>query len=317
MNRSNSDFCFDVFDFPTIFAPMAYEPLLQLDLPGLKKVKSGKVREIFDLGDSLLFVASDRISAFDCIMPNGIPRKGEVLTQISHFWFEQTSNFQPNHLLAKSTDPLPAALQPFKAQLQGRSMIVKKTQPLAIECVVRGYLAGSGWKEYRQSRTVCGIPLPENLKESSELPEPIFTPATKAETGHDENISFAEAEKIVGPAIAQQARDASLQIYSFARDYARKRGIIIADTKFEFGLKDGQLILIDEVLTPDSSRFWPADAYRPGQGQPSFDKQFVRDYLETLDWDKSPPAPSLPPEVVAKTQAKYLEAYERLTGKPL
>ncbi len=296
---------------------MANEPLLQLELPGLKKVKSGKVREVFDLGDRLLFVATDRISAFDCIMPNGIPRKGEVLTQISHFWFEQTASFQPNHLLARSSDPLPPALQPFASQLQGRSMIVKKAQPLAIECVVRGYLAGSGWKEYRQSGTVCGIKLPAGLQESSPLPEPIFTPATKAETGHDENISFEQAANIVGAGIAQAARDASLKIYKFARDYARMRGIIIADTKFEFGIMDGQLILIDEVLTPDSSRFWPADVYAPGKGQPSFDKQFVRDYLETLDWDKNPPAPPLPPEVVAKSQAKYLEAYERLTGKPL
>ncbi len=296
---------------------MANEPLLQLELPGLKKVKSGKVREVFDLGDRLLFVATDRISAFDCIMPNGIPRKGEVLTQISHFWFEQTASFQPNHLLARSSDPLPPALQPFASQLQGRSMIVKKAQPLAIECVVRGYLAGSGWKEYRQSGTVCGIKLPAGLQESSPLPEPIFTPATKAETGHDENISFEQAANRVGAGIAQAARDASLKIYKFARDYARMRGIIIADTKFEFGIMDGQLILIDEVLTPDSSRFWPADVYAPGKGQPSFDKQFVRDYLETLDWDKTPPAPPLPPEVVAKSQAKYLEAYERLTGKPL
>lgn len=296
---------------------MANEPLLQLELPGLKKVKSGKVREVFDLGDRLLFVATDRISAFDCIMPNGIPRKGEVLTQISHFWFEQTASFQPNHLLARSSDPLPPALQPFASQLQGRSMIVKKAQPLAIECVVRGYLAGSGWKEYRQSGTVCGIKLPAGLQESSPLPEPIFTPATKAETGHDENISFEQAANRVGAGIAQAARDASLKIYKFARDYARMRGIIIADTKFEFGIMDGQLILIDEVLTPDSSRFWPADVYAPGKGQPSFDKQFVRDYLETLDWDKNPPAPHLPPEVVAKSQAKYLEAYERLTGKPL
>ncbi|MEI6568360.1 MAG: phosphoribosylaminoimidazolesuccinocarboxamide synthase, partial [Verrucomicrobiota bacterium] len=268
---------------------MANEPLLQLELPGLKKVKSGKVREVFDLGDRLLFVATDRISAFDCIMPNGIPRKGEVLTQISHFWFEQTASFQPNHLLARSSDPLPPALQPFASQLQGRSMVVKKAQPLAIECVVRGYLAGSGWKEYRQSGTVCGIKLPAGLQESSPLPEPIFTPATKAETGHDENISFEQAANIVGAGIAQAARDASLKIYKFARDYARMRGIIIADTKFEFGIMDGQLILIDEVLTPDSSRFWPADVYAPGKGQPSFDKQFVRDYLETLDWDKTPP----------------------------
>jgi len=296
---------------------MPNDTVLQLDLPGIKKVKSGKVRDIFDLGESLLFVASDRISAFDCVMPNGIPRKGEVLTQISYFWFAQTQSFQPNHLISQAGDPLPLALQPFSAQLAGRSMIVKKAEPLAIECVVRGYLAGSGWKEYRQSQTVCGVKLPSGLKESSELPEAIFTPATKAETGHDENISFEQAAKIVGEDIANQARDASLKIYNYARDYARKRGIIIADTKFEFGLFNGELILIDEVLTPDSSRFWPADQYQPGKGQPSYDKQFVRDYLETLVWNKTPPAPPLPAEVVAKTQAKYLEAYERLTGKPL
>jgi len=296
---------------------MSNAPLLQLELPGIRKLKSGKVREIFDLGEHLLFVASDRISAFDCIMPNGIPRKGEVLTQISYFWFNQMASFQPNHLVSKAREPLPAKLQPFASQLEGRSMIVTKSQPLAIECVVRGYLAGSGWKEYRHDQTVCGIKLPPGLQESSELPEPIFTPATKAETGHDENISFEQAAKIVGADIALQARDASLRIYKHARDYARERGIIIADTKFEFGMLDGELILIDEVLTPDSSRFWPADQYRPGRGQPSFDKQFVRDYLETLDWDKTPPAPALPAEVVARTQAKYLEAYERLTGKPL
>jgi phosphoribosylaminoimidazole-succinocarboxamide synthase len=293
------------------------EPLLQLELPGIRKLKSGKVREVFDLGDRLLFVATDRISAFDCIMPNGIPRKGEVLTQISYFWFDQTAAFQPNHLLSQAGDPLPAQLQPFAAQLGRRCMIVKKAQPLAIECVVRGYLAGSGWKEYQQSQTVCGIKLPAGLKESSELPEPIFTPATKAESGHDENIPFEEAAKLVGGNIAEQARAASMKIYKFAREYARERGIIIADTKFEFGLFDGQLLLIDEVLTPDSSRFWPADQYQPGRSQPSFDKQFVRDYLETLDWDKMPPAPRLPAEVVAKTQAKYLEAYERLTGRGL
>ncbi len=296
---------------------MANEPILQLDLPGIKKLKSGKVREIFDLGDRLLFVATDRISAFDVIMPNGIPRKGEVLTQISHFWFAQTESFQPNHLISRANEPLPKNLQPFTDKLAGRSMIVKKAKPLAIECVVRGYLAGSGWKEYRESQTVCGIKLPPGLKESSELPEPIFTPATKAETGHDENISFTQAKRIVGDDIAGQARAASLRIYNFARDYARQRGIIIADTKFEFGLDHGKLILIDEVLTPDSSRFWPADQYTPGKGQPSFDKQFVRDYLETLDWDKTPPGPKLPDDVVAKTSAKYLEAYERLTGKKL
>jgi phosphoribosylaminoimidazole-succinocarboxamide synthase len=293
------------------------KPLLKLTLTGIKKIKSGKVREIFDLGDRLLFVATDRISAFDCIMPNGIPRKGEVLTQISHFWFSQTESFQPNHLLVRGDEPLPAELQKFASKLAGRSMIVKKAKPLAIECIVRGYLAGSGWKEYGKSQTVCGIKLPAGLKESSELPEPLFTPSTKADAGHDENISFERACDIIGKDVATRVRDASLKIYNFARDYARKRGIIIADTKFEFGLLDNQLLLIDEVLTPDSSRFWPADQYQPGKSQPSFDKQFVRDYLETLDWDKTPPAPALPDEVVAKTQAKYLDAYERLTGKKL
>jgi phosphoribosylaminoimidazole-succinocarboxamide synthase len=296
---------------------MADTPLLTLDLPGIPKIKSGKVREVFDLGDRLLFVATDRISAFDCIMPNGIPRKGEVLTQISHFWFDLTGSWLPNHRLAHPTDPLPAALEPFRAQLAGRSMIVRKAKPLAIECVVRGYLAGSGWKEYRANQTVCGVALPEGLVESSELPEPIFTPATKAETGHDENIPFETAAQIVGADIAAQVRDLSLRLYSHARAYALERGIIIADTKFEFGIENGQLLLIDEVLTPDSSRFWPADHYAAGRGQPSFDKQFVRDYLETLTWDKTPPAPALPAEIVAKTQAKYLEAYERLTGRKL
>jgi phosphoribosylaminoimidazole-succinocarboxamide synthase len=293
------------------------EPILSLDLPGIKKIRSGKVREVFDLGDRLLMVASDRISAFDVIMPNGIPRKGEVLTQISHFWFEKFSGLVPNHLLARANDPLPPTLRPFAAQLAGRSMIVKKAKPLAIECIVRGYLSGSGWKEYQKSQTVCGIHLPAGLTESAELPEPIFTPSTKAEAGHDENISFDAACRITGKEIATQARDLSLKIYRAGRDYARQRGIIIADTKFEFGLFEGRLILIDEVLTPDSSRFWPADQYAPGRGQPSFDKQFVRDYLETLDWDKTPPGPRLPADVVAKTTAKYLDAYERLTGKKL
>jgi phosphoribosylaminoimidazole-succinocarboxamide synthase len=300
------------------------EPILQFDLPGLKKVRSGKVREVYDLGDRFLLVASDRISAFDVIMPNGIPRKGEVLTQISHFWFEKFSALVPNHLLAKADDPLPKNLQPFAAQLARRSMIVKKAKPLAIECIVRGYLSGSGWKEYKKSQTVCGIKLPAGLTESAELPEPIFTPSTKAEAGHDENIPFDEACKIVGPELATQARDLSLKIYKAGRDYARQRGIIIADTKFEFGLESGsdassrdKLILIDEVLTPDSSRFWPAGQYAPGRGQPSFDKQFVRDYLETLDWNKTPPGPKLPDDVVTKTSAKYLEAYEKLTGKKL
>jgi len=296
---------------------MTNDTILSLDLPGIHKLRSGKVRDIFDLGENLLFVATDRISAFDVIMPNGIPRKGEVLTQISYFWFSQTETFQPNHLVSRDGDALPANLQKYAQQLSRRSMIVKKAKPLTIECVVRGYLAGSGWKEYRERQTVCGIKLPAGLKESSELPEPIFTPATKAESGHDENISFEQAAGMVGQETAERVRAASLKLYNFARGYARQRGIIIADTKFEFGMFNGDLLLIDEVLTPDSSRFWPADQYEPGKSQPSFDKQFVRDYLETLDWNKTPPGPVLPAEVIARTQAKYLDAYQRLTGKPL
>jgi phosphoribosylaminoimidazole-succinocarboxamide synthase len=296
---------------------MSNEPLLQLDLPGVKKVKSGKVREIFDLGDRLLFVATDRISAFDCVMPNGIPRKGEVLTQLSYFWFDLLAEVAPNHLAAGPTDPLPPELQPFAEALARRSMVVKKAQPLAIECVVRGYLAGSGWKDYQKTGCVCGIKLPTGLQNSCRLPAPVFTPATKAVSGHDENISFEEACGIAGADVAEKARDLTLKVYCFAADFALKRGIIIADTKLEFGLHDGQLILIDEVLTPDSSRFWPADQYEPGRSQPSFDKQFVRDYLETLSWNKQPPAPALPPEVIAKTTEKYLEACQRLTGKAL
>jgi len=296
---------------------MTDEPLLQVELAGIPKVKSGKVREVFDLGDALLIVATDRISAFDCVMPNGIPRKGEVLTQISHFWFDRMAGVLPNHRLAGAGDPLPARLGPDAVRLARRSMLVKKAQPLAIECVVRGYLAGSGWNEYRKTGSVCGVRLPTGLKESSELPEPIFTPATKAETGHDENISFERAQAIVGSLMAAQVRDLSLKIYATARAYAQERGILIADTKFEFGLHEGGLLLIDEVLTPDSSRFWPADSYEAGRSQASFDKQFVRDYLLTLDWNQTPPAPALPPEIVARTQAKYFDAYERLTGKSL
>jgi phosphoribosylaminoimidazole-succinocarboxamide synthase len=297
--------------------PTLNEPLLELELPGIKKLKSGKVREIFDLGDALLLVATDRISAFDCVMPNGIPRKGEVLTQLSHFWFERFAARIPNHLLCRRDEPLPLSLKPHEAVLAGRSMMVKKARPLPIECVVRGYLAGSGWKEYRERQTVCGIKLPAGLEESSELAQPIFTPATKADSGHDENISFEKAAALAGAELAEVARHASLEIYTEARAYARQRGILIADTKLEFGVHDGKLILIDEVLTPDSSRFWPSDQFAPGRSQPSFDKQFVRDYLETLAWDKTPPAPALPEEIVRRTQAKYLEAYERLTGNSL
>ena len=296
---------------------MANEPLLSLDLPGIPKVKSGKVREVFDLGDRLLFVATDRISAFDCVMPNGIPQKGEVLTRISHFWFDLTESWQPNHRLLRENDPLPERLAPYREVLEGRSMIVKKAAPLPIECVVRGYLAGSGWKEYKGGQSVCGHRLPPGLRECEELPEPIFTPATKAETGHDENIPFERAVELVGRDRAEEAKAASLKLYSYAREHARKRGILIADTKFEFGVFEGKLLLIDEVLTPDSSRFWPADGYLAGRGQPSYDKQFVRDYLESLDWDKTPPAPALPPDVVARTRGKYREAYERLTGRSL
>lgn len=293
---------------------MSNNTLLQLDLPGISKVRSGKVREMFDLGDSLLMVASDRISAYDVVLPNGIPLKGEVLTMFSHFWFERVADLVPNHLLAKADEPLPQAVQSHAEQIGRRAMVVKKAQPLAIECVVRGYLAGSGWKEYQKQGTVCGISLPDGLDNSSKLPEPIFTPATKAEEGHDENISFEEAINIVGKDIAEQARELSIKIYNRGRDHAAEKGIIIADTKFEFGIFEGELILIDEVLTPDSSRFWPADLYAPGKSQPSFDKQFVRDYLETLDWDKNPPGPELPEDIVQKTSEKYIEAYTRVTG---
>src|SRR5262245_15863500 len=292
-------------------------PMLTLDLPGINKVKSGKVREMFDLGDTFLMVATDRISAFDCIMPNGIPHKGEVLTQLSHFWFDQMKDLVANHRLARAEDPLPSLLKPYEAQLARRAMLVKKAQPLPVECVVRGYLAGSGWKEYQQSQTVCGVHLPAGLVESSELPEPIFTPATKAESGHDINISFEQAAQRIGAEAAEQVRALSVRIYAAARRYARQRGIIIADTKFEFGYYQGGLILIDEMLTPDSSRFWPAARYEPGRSQASFDKQCLRDYLETLDWNKTPPAPQLPPEIVARTGDKYLEAYRLLTGREL
>jgi len=285
--------------------------LLSINIPGLRKLRSGKVREIFDLGDRLLFLATDRISAFDVIMPTGIPLKGCVLSSISKFWFEKTAHIVRNHVLTMDFGEFPP-------QLEGRAMIVTKCEPLAVECIVRGYLAGSGWKEYKQSQSVCGVKLPAGLLESSELPEPIFTPSTKAQSGHDINISYEQSAKILGRPMAERVRDASLAIYKWARAFARERGIIIADTKFEFGkLPDGEVILIDEVLTPDSSRFWPADEYEPGRGQSSFDKQFVRDYLETLNWNKTPPGPALPPEIVAKTSEKYLEAYRRITGQEL
>jgi phosphoribosylaminoimidazole-succinocarboxamide synthase len=290
--------------------------ILTLNLPGIRKIASGKVREIFDLGEHLLFVASDRISAFDCILPNAIPHKGEVLTALSTFWF-QRFDFVRDHVVATDFEAFPVELQPFRDQLRGRSMIVRKAKPLAVECVVRGYLAGSGWKEYQASQSICGIALPAGLQQAEQLPETLFTPSTKAESGHDENISFDECRRILGDELAEQVKIRSIRIYEEGRAYARERGIILADTKFEFGMLDGELILIDECLTPDSSRFWPAADYKLGISPRSFDKQYVRDYLETLDWDKTPPAPELPPEVVQKTSAKYLEAYERLTGRPL
>ncbi len=287
--------------------------LLQTNIPG-RPVKRGKVRDIFDLGEQLLIVASDRISAFDVVMPNGIPGKGELLTRISAFWFGRFKNIH-HHLIELIEERTPEGFEPYLDQLRGRAMLVKKTRVLPIECVVRGYLAGSGWKEYQASGTVCGIKLPAGLKQCAQLPEPIFTPATKAETGHDENVSFEEACRLTDETLMRTVRDRSLSIYTEAADYARQRGVIIADTKFEWGLLGDDLILIDEVLTPDSSRFWPAAEYESGRDQSSFDKQFLRNYLETLSWNKTPPGPNLPDDVVANTAKKYIEAYERLTGK--
>ncbi len=288
-----------------------------LDLEGLEKVSSGKVREIFEVGDDLLLVATDRVSAFDVILPDPIPHKGKVLTQLSAFWFESTREIVRNHVLSTDFGDFPGELAPFREQLEGRSTLCRRCRPLPIECVVRGYLAGSGWKEYQESGEVCGIALPAGLVESDELPEPIFTPATKATTGHDENITLERAAQLVGEETARRVRDLSLEIYGWARDFARQRGILLCDTKMEFGWDGSELILIDELLTPDSSRFWPADRYRPGGAQPSFDKQYIRDYLETLDWDKTAPGPSLPEEVVEATSGLYLEAYRRLTGREL
>jgi len=287
-----------------------------IDLPGIKKLRRGKVREVFDLGETLLFVVTDRISAFDVILPDPIPYKGAVLNQISAFWFKRFDDIK-NHFVTADAEQFPEELQQFREQLAGRSMIVKKTKPLPVECVVRGYLAGSGWKEYQESQSVCGIKLPAGLKQASQLPESIFTPATKAEEGHDENIDMNRCATILGEELADRVKALSLEIYSRGRDHAAQRGIIVADTKFEFGMVDGDLLLIDECLTPDSSRFWPKDQYVVGQSPPSFDKQFVRDYLETLDWDKTPPAPRLPKNVIEKTSAKYLEAFRRLTGGEL
>ena len=288
------------------------EPLLQTVLPG-REPRRGKVRDVYDFGDRLLVVATDRISAFDWVMPNGIPDKGRVLTGLSALWFARLP--VRHHLLGLDPRALDLPAGTDVESLVGRSMVVRKARVYPVECVVRGYLAGSGWKEYRQDGTVCGIALPAGLRECDRLPEPIFTPATKEESGHDQNISFEQMARIVGRPVAEELRRLSLQIYSHASEYARQRGILLADTKFEFGEHDGGPILIDEVLTPDSSRFWPAAEYQPGRGQPSFDKQFVRDWLETTGWDKNSPPPRLPDEVVTHTRAKYIEAYELLTGQ--
>ena len=289
----------------------------ETNIPDLNLFNRGKVRDIYDLGDKLLLVASDRISAFDVINPTPIPGKGRVLTELSEYWFEFLGDEIASQVVLGSLEEAVPNFEQHKEQLEGRSMLVRKVEPAPVECVVRGYLAGSGWKEYRQSGTVCGIKLPEGLTESAQLPEPIFTPATKAETGHDENIPFSRMVEIIGSEYAEELRDKSLQIYRRAADYARGQGIIIADTKFEFGQDPGtgEVLLIDEVLTPDSSRFWPARDYAPGRDQPSFDKQFVREYLETLDWDKTPPGPKLPDEVVAGTRERFLQAYRAFTGR--
>lgn len=289
--------------------------IYQTDFSGLKLVKRGKVRDIYDLGEHLLIVASDRLSAFDVVMPQPIPCKGKVLTQISNYWFGLVKDMVPNHIIATDVNFFPKECKPYANELRGRSIVVKKAQPLAVECIVRGYISGSGWIEYRKSKSVCGIRLPDGLVESSKLPEPIFTPSTKADVGHDENIPFEKAVEILGPAVANKVRDISIEIYRSATKYAEEKGIIIADTKMEFGICDGDLILIDELLTPDSSRFWPQSKYRPGSAQESYDKQYVRDYLISIKFNKQPPGPMMPEPVIERTSALYREALKRLTGK--
>ena len=291
--------------------------VLETNLSGLTLARRGKVRDVYDLGSHLLIVATDRISAFDYVLGSGIPDKGKVLTQLSAFWFDHLGDLVPHHCVAVDVDSFPAETRPHREILKGRSMLVKKTTPLPVECVARGYLTGSGWKDYVKTGAVCGVSLPAGLRDSDRLPMSIFTPATKAESGHDENISEEEAGKIVGTDVITRLRELTLMIYERGVEHGSENGIIIADTKFEFGMVDGTLMLIDEVLTPDSSRFWPKDGYAPGRSQPSFDKQFVRDYLEQIGWNKQPPVPSLPDDVVARTREKYREAYKRLTGREL
>ena len=296
-------------------ASPASRVIRETQFAGLTPAARGKVRDIYDLGDKLLIIATDRLSAFDVVLPTPIPDKGRVLTQLSLFWFNLLKDVVPNHVLS-ATD-FPAPFDAHRDDLAGRSMVVRKTQPLPVECVVRGYVSGSGWKDYRSTGAICGIALPAGLRESDKLPEPIFTPSTKATSGHDENISFEQAAALIGKPLAEQVRAISIEIYRRAAAYAEPRGVILADTKFEFGLLNNELIWIDEALTPDSSRFWPAALYKPGGPQPSFDKQFVRDYLEQIQWPKTPPGPDLPPEVVAATRAKYREAYSILVGREL
>ena len=296
---------------------MSNTVVLETQLAGLTIARRGKVRDVYDLGEHLLIVATDRISAFDFVLGSGIPDKGKVLTQMSAFWFEKFAGLTPHHLVSIDVGDFPAVTRPHKDVLRGRSMLVKKTEPLPVECVARGFLSGSGLKDYNKTGAVCGHQLPPGLRDSDRLPKPIFTPATKAESGHDENISEAQAGEIVGHALAAKLRDLTLEIYGRGVQHAETCGIIIADTKFEFGTIGDQLILIDEVLTPDSSRFWPKDKYEPGRAQPSFDKQFVRDYLERIGWNKQPPVPSLPPDVIEGTRAKYVDAFRRLTGREL
>jgi phosphoribosylaminoimidazole-succinocarboxamide synthase len=297
---------------------MSSRVISQTEFKSLTLKGRGKVRDIYDLGERLLIVATDRISAFDVVMPNPIPDKGRVLTQLSRFWFDLTREIISNHVISFRVEEYPQECRAYQEGLRDRSMLVVRTEVLPVECIVRGYLSGSGWEDYKKTGSVCAIPLPKGLVESSKLEEPIFTPSTKAEQGlHDENITFEKMEKIVGKDLAKQLRSASIGVYKKARDFAEQRGILIADTKMEFGIKDGKLILIDELLTPDSSRFWPKDGYKPGGSQKSFDKQFLRDYLLSIKWNKTPPAPQLPEEIIQKTREKYLEAYERLVGKPL
>jgi len=296
---------------------MSERVLLTTDFKDLKFFKRGKVRDVYDLGDKLLIISTDRISCFDVVLPCGIPYKGRVLTGLSCFWFDFIKGITAHHLITADEEKYPQELKKYKDELAGRSMLVLKTKPLSVECVVRGYLSGSGWKEYKEKQSVCGIKLPAGLLESDKLPEVLFTPSTKADVGHDMNVTQEYIEGAVGKETADKLKKISIEVYKKASDYALKCGIIIADTKFEFGVHNDKIIIIDEVLTPDSSRFWPQDQYQRGKPQPSFDKQFVRDYLETLDWDKAPPAPNLPDEIIAKTSAKYLEAYKRLAGLDL